>query len=340
MRKVCIIYTGGTIGMVPTEKGYAPEKGALNKELSSLKDLSAVDMPEWDLVELDPLLDSSNITYRDWNKMGQEIASRYDDYDGFVVLHGTDTMAYTASALSFMLENLGKPVILTGSQIPLCQLRSDGKDNLITSMLIAADSVVPEVCLYFGNKLLRGNRSYKSSADRLIAFSSPNYPSLASAGIEITYNYNLILKKPDPEERTFRLTEMRRTSIGVIKLHPGIHFDVFAPIVTKNLEGLVIEAFGTGNMPNYDEELPYVIRQAIENGTVVVVGTQCAQGKVRLGTYDVSSQLVEAGVVSAGNMTTEAIVTKLAYLLSLGLSRQEIHELMEGDLRGEMDDRM
>ena len=140
-------------------------------------------MPKWDLVEFDPLLDSSNTTYKEWNMMGEAIASRYDDYDGFVILHGTDTMAYTASALSLMLESLGKPVILTGSQIPLCQLRSDGKDNLITSLLIAADGVVPEVCLYFGNKLLRGNRAYKSSADRLIAFTSPNYPSLATAGI-------------------------------------------------------------------------------------------------------------------------------------------------------------
>ena len=240
MKKVCIIYTGGTIGMVQTERGFAPEQGALNKELLALKDLSAPDMPKWDLVEFDPLLDSSNTTYKEWNMMGEAIASRYDDYDGFVILHGTDTMAYTASALSFMLENLGKPVILTGSQIPLCQLRSDGKDNLITSLLIAADGVVPEVCLYFGNKLLRGNRAYKSSADRLIAFTSPNYPSLATAGIEISYNKELMLPKPDPDKKPFRLTKLRQTSIGVIKLHPGIHFDLFAPMVNENLEGLVL----------------------------------------------------------------------------------------------------
>lgn len=340
MKKVCIIYTGGTIGMVQTERGFAPKQGALNKELLALKDLSAPDMPKWDLVEFDPLLDSSNTTYKEWNMMGEAIASRYDDYDGFVILHGTDTMAYTASALSFMLENLGKPVILTGSQIPLCQLRSDGKDNLITSLLIAADGVVPEVCLYFGNKLLRGNRAYKSSADRLIAFTSPNYPSLATAGIEISYNKELMLPKPDPDKKPFRLTKLRQTSIGVIKLHPGIHFDLFAPMVNENLEGLVLETFGTGNIPNYDHELPEIIKAAIANGTVVVVGTQCAQGRVRLGAYDTSSELAEAGAVSGENMTTEAIVTKLAWLLSLGLSRNEIHELMEGDLRGELDHRI
>ncbi|MFR8519798.1 MAG: asparaginase domain-containing protein, partial [Emergencia timonensis] len=169
-KRICILYTGGTIGMVPTENGYAPKKGYFYDAIAAIPDLNSHDMPEWDMIEFDPLLDSSNIAVEQWNQIGRAIRDNYEAYDGFVVLHGTDTMAYTASALSFMLEGLSKPVILTGSQIPLCKLRSDARDNLITSTLIAGAGNVKEVCLYFGGKLIRGNRSTKSSADGLIAF--------------------------------------------------------------------------------------------------------------------------------------------------------------------------
>lgn len=183
MKRVLIIYTGGTIGMTRTENGYAPRAGYFRAALDAIPDLRAPEMPEWEFYELSPLLDSSNMTVREWNCIAELIAQKYDDYDGFVVLHGTDTMAYTASALSFMLDGLDKPVVLTGSQIPLCEIRSDGRDNLITALLIAGEGIVREVCLYFGGKLLRGNRATKYSADGLIAFVSPNYPSLAEAGI-------------------------------------------------------------------------------------------------------------------------------------------------------------
>ena len=188
MKNVLIIYTGGTIGMTRTENGYAPQSGQFRRAMEAIPDLYAEQMPRWDMLEMDPLLDSSNMTVHEWNKIAQLVADHYDAYDGFVVLHGTDTMAYTASALSFMLEGLAKPVILTGSQIPMCEIRSDGRDNLITSLLIAGAEEVHEVCLYFGGKLLRGNRATKFSADGLIAFLSPNYPSLADAGITIRYN--------------------------------------------------------------------------------------------------------------------------------------------------------
>ena len=182
-KKICLLHTGGTIGMIRGENGYLPKSGYLKSVLDTIEDLKNEAMPDYDFFEMDPLLDSSDMAVGDWNRIGIELASRYDDYDGFVVLHGTDTMAYTASALSFMLENLNKPVILTGSQIPLCEVRSDGRDNLVTSLLIAQDGKFGEVCLYFGGRLLRGNRSTKMSADGLLAFDSPNCPRLARADI-------------------------------------------------------------------------------------------------------------------------------------------------------------
>ena len=187
-KRICILYTGGTIGMVPSEKGYVPSSGVFLDLLRAIPDLYWADMPAWDVVEFEPLLDSSDITVREWNQIGSAIAERYEDYDGFVVLHGTDTMAYSASAISFMLENLSKPVIFTGSQIPLGQIRSDGRDNIISSLLIAASGQVHEVCIYFNGVLLRGNRSTKRSSDQFEAFESPNDAPLAHAGIQIEYN--------------------------------------------------------------------------------------------------------------------------------------------------------
>ena len=386
MKKICILYTGGTIGMVPTSHGYAPKSGYFRNALSRIDELKDPAMPGWELIEFDPLLDSSNIAVEQWNRMGRVIAENYKQFDGFVILHGTDTMAYTASALSFMLEGLNKPVILTGSQIPLCRLRSDARDNIITSLLIAAEGRVREVCLYFGGKLMRGNRSTKSSADGLLAFDSPNFPNLASVGIDIAYNKILTTSFRDsltacgseisapggeaecrgastpgsvqsrdsvsvyspkcnrktivPSEsslREFHLTEFRHAAIGAIKVFPGIQFRLFEPIMTEGLNGIVLETFGTGNIPAYGSELLPMIRRAFENGTIVCVCSQCPQGTVRLGAYETSSMLTDAGAVSGGNMTTEAAIAKLYYLFSLGLSRNEIKANMETSLRGEGD---
>ena len=335
-KKILIINTGGTIGMVRTENGYAPQKGALIRELRQIRDLSSPDIPEWDLIEFDPLLDSTNIRYEQWNLIADTISGNYGGFDGFVVLHGTDTLAYSASALSFMLEGLAKPVIFTGSQIPLCELRSDGKDNLITSLMIAGDGAACEVCLYFGNTLLRGNRSMKYSSDGMMAFTSPNYPELARAGIDIEYTYPL-MKRPDADASAgLRVTKMKDCRLGVIKVFPGIRFDLFAPVVHENLDGLILETFGKGNIPEYDETLISLISEACRRGTTVVVCTQCPQGTVSLGAYEAGSALLAAGAANGRNMTTEAAVTKLSWLISRELPPEDIHRLMETDLRGEL----
>ena len=269
----------------------------------------------------------------EWNHIAAVIAAHYDDYDGFVVLHGTDTMAYTASALSFMLENLSKPVVLTGSQIPIGAARSDARENLITSLLIAGEGAVPEVCLYFAGQLLRGNRATKLSSDELRAFDSPNFPALAAAGVDIRYRAELIR----PAGEALRVTALRDDlPIAVLKIFPGIQFKLFEGIMTEQLRGLVLEAFGVGNLPQYDAELLPLIRKAAANGTVITVCTQCLRGSVRLGAYETSSALRAAGALSGYDMTVEAAVTKLRYLFSKGCDSAEIRRLMETDLRGEL----
>ena len=333
MKKVLIIYTGGTIGMTRTENGYAPESGRFRAALDTIADLHAPEMPEWEFAELSPLLDSSNMTVREWNHIAALVAREYDGYDGFVILHGTDTMAYTASALSFMLGGLDKPVVLTGSQIPLCEIRSDGRDNLITALLIAGEGIVCEVCLYFGGRLLRGNRATKYSADGLIAFVSPDYPCLAEVGIAIKYNEAALLPR---QEGGLRLQTLDNIPIGVIKVFPGIQFSLFESIMTEKLRGIVVETFGAGNIPGDGGALLPIIRKAFQNGTVLTVCSQCPQGAVALGAYETSSALKRAGAVSGRDMTTEAAVAKLYYLFSCGYDKETVKRLMEQDLRGEI----
>lgn len=337
-KKILIIHTGGTIGMVRTENGFAPKTGAIIEELQQIRDLNSPDMPAWDLIEFDPLLDSTNVRYEQWNDIADAIALYYDKYDGFVVLHGTDTLAYSASALSFMLEGLDKPVVFTGAQIPLCELRSDGRDNLITSMMIASDGIIREVSLCFGDAILRGNRSIKYSADGMVAFTSPNCNKLADAGISIEYNHAAINEyvKNSLHNIPLNVIRLKESRIAVIKVVPGIQFEIFEPIMCETLDGLVLETFGKGNIPDYDPALSRLINEASKCGTIVVVCTQCPAGTVSLGTYAAGSALVKAGAVSGGSMTTEAAITKLTYLLSKDLPKNEIRRLMQTDLRGEL----
>ena len=332
-KKVCIIYTGGTIGMVQSDRGYRPEPTSFRYTLENIPDLNHPDAPLWDLVQFEPLLDSSDMTVREWNKIGEAIAQRYDEYEGFVILHGTDTMGYSASAGSYMLENLEKPVVFTGSQIPLCELRSDGKDNIINSVLIAASDVVHEVCVYFNGMLLRGNRATKRSSDQLLAFDSPNYPHLAEAGITIQYNHNVLLPAPTAP---FHFQPFKNVPVGVIKIFPGIQFELFESIMTDRLKGVVLETFGAGNIPTSSSYLLHIIDKAYRSGTIITVCSQCMQGTVTLGQYATSKALHDIGAVNGKNMTTEAALTKLYYLFSLDLPKEDIQRLMSTDLRGEL----
>lgn len=319
--------------MKKTESGYTPAPGFLKEALAEIPDLTHPDFPRWDLVEMLPLLDSSNMSVDEWNRIGAVIYENYEKYSGFVILHGTDTMAYTASALSFILEGLDKPVILTGSQIPLSELRSDGRDNLITSIIIASEGVACEVCLYFSGRLLRGNRSMKMSADGLVAFDSPGYPHLAEVGISIKYNTSAILNK-----RTggVKYNPFNKVPIGVLKVFPGIQFGLFEEIMTEKLSGIVLETFGAGNIPMGNGALLPIISKAFDSGAVITVCSQCPSGTVTLGAYETSSKLKTAGAVGGKDMTTEAAVAKLYHLFSLGISKEEIKRLMEKNIAGEL----
>lgn len=332
--KVLIIYTGGTIGMKRTDEGYTPAPGFLSEALAAIPDMSRPDFPAWELYEMSPLLDSSNMTVREWNAIARVIYDRYDEFAGFVVLHGTDTMAYTASALSFILDGLDKPVILTGSQIPLSELRSDGRDNLITATMIAGEGVVREVALYFSGRLLRGNRAMKMSADGLMAFDSPNYPRLAEVGIAVRYNHAALLRRK--EGGVLNFCPFSEVPIGVLKVFPGIQFGLFEEIMTEKLSGIVLETFGAGNIPSGGGKLLPIIKKAFAAGTVITVCSQCPTGTVALGAYETSAALKGAGAVSGRDMTTEAAVAKLYHLFSRGLSKGEIKRLMEKNLCGEL----
>ena len=333
-KRICIIYTGGTIGMIQSENGYIPNRDAFLHLLDGISDLHSPNMPQWDVVVFSPLLDSSNISVTEWNKIGEAIASRYEDYDGFVILHGTDTMAYSASALSFMLEHLSKPVIFTGAQIPLCEIRSDGRYNIVNSMVIAASGLVHEVCIYFNGQLLRGNRSIKRSSDQFGAFESPNLPPLAHAGIAIQYSHNLLLPA---SSAPFHFQPLAEIPVGVIKVFPGIHFELFESIMTESLSGVVLETFGAGNIPSSSQSslLP-IIEKAYRSGTIITVCSQCTQGAVSLGAYATSKALHDIGAVNGKDMTTEAALTKLYYLFSCGLEKEAIKEKMSENLRGEL----
>ncbi|MDX1521663.1 MAG: asparaginase [Anaerolineae bacterium] len=334
-KQLYIAYTGGTIGMRKGPNGYMPAPGYLAELMAAMPELTHEQLPDYTINEYRPLLDSANMTPRDWLTIAQDIAAHHDNYDGFVVLHGTDTMAYTASALPFMLQNLSKPVILTGSQIPLCEVRNDARENLITAMMIAASYAIPEVCLYFGAKLLRGCRATKVSADDFDAFASPNCPPLGTVGIDIEINWDLVLPQP-ASSKPVAINAGGEPVVGAVRLFPGISADVVRNILQPPLKGLVLEAFGVGNGPDRDQAFIATLQEATDRGVLIVDCTQCLVGSVNLGGYATGSALAQAGVISGYDMTAEAALTKMFHLFSQALPLPDIKRLMQTNLRGEL----
>jgi len=332
-KRVYIAYTGGTIGMRRTSDGYSPEPGYLQQQLDAMPELHHDSMPLVTINEYAPLLDSSNMTPREWVKIAHDVADHYDDYDGFLVLHGTDTMAYTASALPFMLNGLAKPVIITGSQIPLCEVRNDARENLITSLLIASSYDVPEVCLYFGGKLLRGCRAVKVSADGFAAFDSPNFPPLGTVGIDIEINGPFVRRA---SAQKLVVEEFGSPVVSALRLFPGISPELVRNVLRAPLQGLVLEAYGVGNGPDANLDFLNALTEATARGVVIVDCTQCLEGTVNLTEYTAGTALARAGIISGFDMTAEAALAKLYYLFSRGDSPDDVKRAMQDDLRGEL----
>ncbi|XP_036449756.1 60 kDa lysophospholipase isoform X2 [Colossoma macropomum] len=371
--RVLVINTGGTIGMMYHNNVLCPEPNALVKALRKLPILHdeqyaqqtrlyeyyehpentlVLPMPThhadelshglskqnkrivYTVIEYSPLLDSCNMTTDDWATIGKDIEKHYEKYDGFVILHGTDTMAYTASALSFMCEHLGKPVILTGSQVPIYEMRNDGRDNLLGALLIAGQFVIPEVCLYFHHKLYRGNRVTKVDAGSFNAFSSPNLAPLANAEVDIKINWDTVWRANTTAK--FRVNTQMNRNVGLLRLFPGITSETVRAFLQPPMEGIVLETYGSGNAPDNRADLLEEFRKATERGVVMVNCTQCLRGSVTT-SYATGKALSDAGLVAGCDMTPEAALSKLSYVLARkDLTTQEKKKMLSHNLRGEM----
>lgn len=334
MKRILVIYTGGTIGMVKDKKTGTLLPFDMSKIYEALPVLREFNC-ELDSYRFDPIIDSSNMKPDYWIGLVNVIESNYEKYDSFIVLHGTDTMSYTASALSFMLENLAKPVILTGSQLPLGMIRTDGRENIIGAVEIASNEnlSIPEVCIFFEDRLYRGNRTTKINAEYFEAFYSGNYPSLAKVGINITYKQHLFLQKPTQAFKTYKKLD---DNVILIKLFPGIKESYFRTILSmEGLKGVVLETYGSGNAPT-EEWFIEALKEAIEKGIIIYNVTQCKAGSVAMGHYETSAHLAEIGIISGHDITTESAIAKLMFLLGNFTDKNQIIEMLNSPLRGEL----
>ncbi|CAN9502159.1 unnamed protein product [Ophioblennius macclurei] len=358
--RVLVLNTGGTIGMTEdNEHVLVPKPNALVNSLRKLPILhdemyaehtglyehygdKTLVLPKskgnkriiYTILEYSPLLDSSNMTTDDWAHIGKDIEKNYEEFEGFVILHGTDTMAYTASALSFMCEHLGKPIVLTGSQVPIYELRNDGRDNLLGALLIAGQFVIPEVCLYFYNKLYRGNRVTKCDSGSFNAFSSPNLAPLATAEVDITINWDMVWR--DTTMSKFRVNTELNRNVGLLRLFPGITASTVKAFLQPPMQGVVLETYGSGNAPDNRPDLLEELKAATDAGVIIVNCTQCLRGTVSM-SYATGKALMDAGLISGGDMTPEAALSKLSYVLAktdLELSAKK--KMMCENLRGEI----
>jgi L-asparaginase len=329
---VFVLHTGGTIGMVDSPEGAAPVAGALAPYLDWIVDNSAGDLPPIEFLELDPPIDSANAAPEDWCAIAKVLHERRADHAGFVVLHGTDTMAYTSSALSFLLPSFGKPVVVTGSQIPISRTRSDGRQNFIGALQVAARPDLSEVSLLFGEVVLRGNRATKIDASGLDAFASPRLAPLADIGIDIVVNPSIAPAGGGEA----RLVPGPLGTVAATRLFPGFSASILANLCRPPLQGLVIEAYGAGNGPANDRDFLTAIERAAADGIVVVVVTQCVRGSVQPGAYATGSALLDAGAVPGYDMTSEAALTKLAVLLGEGPDSGTVAAMMQRNIAGEL----
>lgn len=347
--RVLMLHTGGTIGMREGAHGYEPAPGFLRALIATMPQLSDTTAARhghdfvtppfankrrayYDFVEYDPLLDSANLDLSHWARFANDLAEHEARYDAFVLLHGTDTMAFTASALSFALEGQNKTVVLTGSQVPLFALRSDGLDNVLGALRVATEPAIPEVSLFFRDRLYRGNRATKHDAVGLDAFTSPNLPALAEIGVDLEVRRELVLP-PDP--RPFRAYTALSPNVAALRLYPGITKDILANFVRAPMQGLVLETYGSGNAPDTRRDLLGVLAEAIAGGLVVLNVTQCLRGTVS-GAYAAGRALADIGVIPGADLTAEAALAKLAYVIGLGLGAAETARMLQTPLRGEM----